>query len=54
MSKYTVKDGEIFRLHDGSIVTGGSPIELDDESAAVHAHRISATPVAQVIEPGEV
>jgi hypothetical protein len=38
--KYKIRDGFTFRGDDGNTAVGGDTIELDDDVAALHAHKL--------------
>jgi hypothetical protein len=42
--RYLILPGNSFRDSDDSIKTGGQHIELDDDVAQLHAHRVVADP----------
>lgn len=42
--RYTVLPGHSFDRGDGTTASGGDEIELEDDVAAAHAHRIDAIP----------
>lgn len=44
MPHFKVNDGESFKDHTGKLTTGGGVIELDAESAKLHAHRVVEVP----------
>jgi hypothetical protein len=37
---YTIRTGCSFRLHDGTLRTGGEEIDLEDDVAQIHADKI--------------
>ncbi len=44
MRTYTIRTGCSFRLHDGTLRTGGQEIELEDDVAQAHADKIELVP----------
>lgn len=40
MRTYTIRTGCSFRLHDGTLRTGGQEIDLEDDVAQAHADKI--------------
>lgn len=40
MSTYKIRDGFTVRLDDRTVLGSGDVIDLDDETAALHAHKL--------------
>jgi hypothetical protein len=56
MKTYTIRDGFSFRMDDNSVKTGGDTIDLDDDVAAMHLHKLEqvtaeAEPSAKQAKP---
>lgn len=51
MKTYRILPGAVFALGDGSTRTGGQTIELADDVAREHAHRIEAVRPEEPAQP---
>lgn len=40
MNTYKIRDGFTVRLDEKTVLDGGDVIELDDDTAAMHAHKL--------------
>ncbi len=49
MKKYTIREGFSFVLPNGDVLVGGETVDLPDDVAEQHLHKLEADPDAEIM-----
>lgn len=54
MKNYTIRDGFTFVMPDGQVLTGGEQVNLPDDIAQQHLHKLEGIPAPDENPDGEI